>query len=167
MTINRSATVSAVSTAPSAIVLMPGGGDTQELMGPTVTFKTVGSQSDGQFLVMEATEPPGSGSSTQWHKVTTVILYVLEGKPTLQVGDDTTQLGPDGCVYVPPGTEYAIANKGDAPAKCPWIMSPAGMEDYIAEAMALVTSKASWPPADMSKLVALREKYDFFDPPVR
>ena len=29
----------------------------------------------------------------------------------------------------------------------------------------MVKSEPSWPPADMSKLLALRAKYDFFDPP--
>ena len=166
MSINRSTTVSDLSAAPSAIVLMPGGGDTRPVMGPTITFKTVGGQSDGQFLVMEATEQPGSGSPTNWHKVTTLIIFVLEGTFTLQVGDETTQLGPGGYAYLPPRTVYAITNRSDAPAKCLWITSPAGMEDYIAAAMEWVASEPAWPPADTSKLAALREKYDFFDPPV-
>ena len=164
MSINRSATVSNLAAAPSAVVLTPGGGDTRSVMGPTITFKTVGSQSDGQFLVMEATEQPGSGSPTQWHKLTT--LYILEGTITLQVGDETALLEPGGYAYLPPRTVYAITNRSNAPAKCLWITSPAGMEDYIADAMELVASEPAWPPADMSKLAALREKYDFFDPPV-
>ena len=167
MSINRSTTVSDISTAPSAIVLEPGGGAIHEIMGPTVTFKTVGSQSDDQFVVMEVTEQPGSGSPTQWHKATTVIIYVLEGTPTLQVGDETTQLGPGGYVYVPPRTTYAINNHSAALARTLWIVFPAGFERYIAESMALVANEPSWPPADVSKLIALREKYDFFDPPVR
>jgi glyoxylate utilization-related uncharacterized protein len=167
MSINRSRTVSDISAAPSAIVLEPGGGVIHEIMGPTVTFKTVGSQSDDQFVVMEATEQPGSGSPTQWHKATTVIIYVLEGTPTMQVGDETTQLGPGGYVYLPPRTTYAISNRSAAPAKTLWIVSPAGIERYIAEVMTLIANEPSWPPADMSKLIALREKYDFFDPPVR
>jgi hypothetical protein len=68
---------------------------------------------------------------------------------------------------VPPRTIYAISNHSAALAKTLWIVSPAGFERYIAESMALVANEPSWPPADMSKLIALREKYDFFDPPVR
>ena len=123
MSINRSATVSDLSAVPSAIVLTPGGGDTRSVMGPTITFKTVGGQSAGQFLVMEATEQPGSGSPTHWHKVTTLIIFVLEGTFTLQVGDETTLLEPGGYAYLPPRTVYAITNRSDA-AKCLWITSP-------------------------------------------
>lgn len=148
------------------IILPPGGGETMATVGPTLTFKTVGKQSNGQYLVMEGIEPPGSASPPQWHKVTTVIVYVLEGMPTLQVGDETHQVGPGGYAYVPPGTVHAIANQSDAPVRSLWIMSPAGMENYMAEAMELVANEPSWPPADMSRLIALRRKHDTFDPPV-
>ena len=63
-------------------------------VGMTVTFKTTGRQSEGQFTVLEVTEPPGSGSPTQWHKKTTLILYVLEGALTLRVGDEMIQAVP-------------------------------------------------------------------------
>ena len=145
---------------------MPGGGETHSIMGMTVTFKTTGHQSDGHFSALEATEPPGSGSPTQWHKKTTLILYVLEGTPTLRVGDATIQAGPGSYAYVPPGTIYTIANQSEAPVRYLVVYSPAWIENYIAEAIALVNSEPSWPPADMSKLIALRAKYDIYDPPV-
>ena len=158
MSINRA------SSTP--VALMPGDGETNSIRDMTITFKTTGRQSDGQFAVLEVTEPPGSGSPTQWHKATTLILYVLEGTPTLRIGEETLQVGPGGYAYVPPGTVYAIANQSDAPVRYLMLHSPAWIEDYIAEGIELVKSEPSWPPADMSNFLALRAKYDVFDPPV-
>ncbi len=158
MSINR-------SSSPS-VTLMPGGGEMHSIQNMTVTVKTTGRQSDGQFTALEVSEPPGSGSPTQWHKRTTLILYVLEGSLTLHVGDETFQTGPGGYAYVPPGTIYAIANQSAAPLRYLTVYSPAWIENYIAEAIELVKGEPSWPPEDMSKFIAMRAKYDVHDPPV-
>ena len=147
------------------VVLPPGGGETVSIGDMTVTFKTTGRQSDSQFTALEVTEPPGSGSPTQWHKLTTMILYVLEGTLTLRIGDETIQAGPGGYTYVPPGTVYAIANQGVAPMRYLMVHSPAWIENYIVEGIELVQSEPSWPPADMSKFIEMRAKYDVYDPP--
>lgn len=157
MSINRS--------APIPVVLPPGGGETLSILGMTVAFKTTGRQTGGQFSAIEVTEPPGSGSPIQYNKVFAMANYVLEGTTTLQIGDETLEIGPGGYAYLPPGTVYQFRNQSAAPVKYLTISSPAGLEEYIAEAVRLVESEPSWPPADMSKLSALRAKYHFYDPP--
>ena len=167
MSINRSAAVSIDQANPSAIVLMPGGGETLSGMGVTMAFMTVGAQSGGQWLVMEYTAPPQfSGPPPHWHKITTEIFYVLEGTLTLSAGDETIQAGPGGYAYVAPGTVHGFSNQTDAPAKYLLIASPAGLENYFRELADLIKDEPSWPPKDMGKVVALMAKYDTFAPPV-
>ena len=92
MSINRSVAVSTDQATPSAIVLMPGGGETVSGLGVTMAFKTVGAQSGGQWLALEYTAPPQfAGPPPHWHKVTTEIFFVLEGTLTLTAGDETIQ----------------------------------------------------------------------------
>lgn len=158
MSINRA--------GPSPTLLTSGGGDTLSIMGMTVAFKTTGRQTNGQFSAIEVTEPPGSGSPVTYNKVFAMANYVLEGTATLQVGDETLELGPGGYAYLPAGTVYQFRNQSAAPVKYLAISIPAGLDEYIAEAVRLVESEPSWPPADMSKLVALRAKYHFYDPPL-
>ena len=110
------------------------------------------------------TEPPGSASPVQYNQVFAMANYVLEGTATLQVGNEILELGPGGYAYLPAGTVYQFRNQSDAPVKYLMFSSPAGFDEYIAEAVRLVAGEPSWPPADMSKLVALRTKYHFFDP---
>lgn len=157
MSINRS--------SADPVVLMPGGGETISIMGMTVAFKTTGRQSGGQFSAIEVTEPPGSGSPVQYNQVFAMASYVLEGTATLQVGDETLELGPGGYAFLPAGTVYQFRNDSAAPVKYLTFISPAGLDEYIAAAAQLVESEPSWPPADMSGLVALRTKYHFYDPP--
>lgn len=162
---NRSVAVSTDPASASPIVLMPGGGETLSGMGMTMTFKTTGAQSGGQWLVMEYPAPPQfGGPPPHWHKVTTEIFYVLEGTLTLSAGDQTIQSGPGGYAYVPPGVVHTFSNQSDAPAKYLLIASPAGLENYFAEVKALLDEEPVWPPQDMSKLVALMAKYDTFAP---
>lgn len=167
MSINRSAAISGDPAAPSALLLMPGDGETLTGMGVTMSYKTTGAQSAGQWLVMEYTAPPQfSGPPPHWHKVTTEIFYVLDGTLTLSAGDAVIQAGPGGYAYVPPGTVHGFSNQTDAPATFLLIASPAGLENYFQELADLIKDETSWPPKDMSKVVALMAKYDTFAPPV-
>ena len=167
MSINRTAEVPIDQVSPSGIVLAPGGGDSHALVGVVLTFKTVGAQSGGRWLVMEYNAPPqASGPPPHWHKVTTEIFYVLEGTLTLSAGDATINAGPGGYAYVPPGTVHTFSNQTDAPVKFLAVASPAGLEDYFQELAELIKDETSWPPKDMSKIVALMAKYDTFAPPV-
>lgn len=152
-------------STPTPTVILPGGGETISIMGMTITFKTTGRQSGGQFAAIEVTEAPGSASPIQYNKVLAMANYVLEGTATLQIGDETFEIGPGGYAYVPPGAVYQFRNQSAAPVRYLTVCTPAGLDEYIAEAVRLVESEPSWPPADMSKLVALRTKYHFYDPP--
>ncbi|MCU0501949.1 MAG: cupin domain-containing protein [Anaerolineae bacterium] len=157
MSINRA------STTP--IVHAPNAGETLTALGVTITYKSVGAQTNGQWLVLEYTAPPQfAGPPPHWHKVTTEIFYVLEGVLTLRVGDETIQAGPGSYAYVPPGTVHAFSNQTDAPARYLLVASPAGLESYFAELAELVKTEPSWPPKDMGKVIALMAKYDTFPP---
>jgi quercetin dioxygenase-like cupin family protein len=152
----------------AATILPPGGGEAHSALGVTLTFKTVGEQSDDQFLVLEYAAPPQfSGPPPHWHKVTTEIFYVLEGALTLTVAGADTTMGPGGYGFVPPGTVHTFGNRSDAPARYLLVASPAGLEHYFVELRQLLEAEPSWPPQDMNKLVALMAKYDTFAPPAK
>ena len=65
---------------------------------------------------------------------------------------------------MPPGTVHGFSNQTDAPARFLLIASPAGLENYFQELAELIKDEPSWPPKDMSKVVALMAKYDTFPP---
>lgn len=153
------------STVFEALARMPGEGESVSMMGVTLTYKVVGAQSGGQWLVLEYSAPPQfAGPPPHMHKVTTEIFYVLAGELTVQAGKQTTRLAPGGFAFVPPGTVHAFSNQSDAPAKFLLVASPAGLENYFTELAEMLKQEPSWPPRDMSKVIALMAKYDTFAP---
>ncbi len=147
------------------ILLAPGGGQVFNAQGVSLTLKTTGADSGGQWFVMEYAAPPNfPGPPLHWHKLMTEIFYVLEGSMTFRVGEQTLEVGPGGYAYVPPGTVHGFSNPTDAPAKFFGIATPAILEQYFYEMMELVKNEPQWPPQDMGKLMALMAKYDTFAP---
>jgi quercetin dioxygenase-like cupin family protein len=154
--------------ARNGALLAAGGGETiSSALGVTLTFKTVGEQSGGQFLSLEYTAPPKlSGPPPHWHKVTTEIFYVLAGSLMLSLDGETLEVGPGGYAYVPPRTVHTFSNQSDAPAKFFLVASPSGLENYFSEASDMLKDEPSWPPQNMNRWIALMAKYDTFMPPV-
>jgi mannose-6-phosphate isomerase-like protein (cupin superfamily) len=146
-------------------ILVPGGGQVFNALGVSLTIKTTGSDSGGQWFVIEYNAPPNfPGPPPHWHKVMTEIFYVVEGSITFHVGEQTLEAGPGGYAFVPPGTVHRFSNQMDAPAKFLGIASPAILEQYFYEMMALVKNETQWPPEDMGKLITLMAMYDTFQP---
>lgn len=157
MSINRA--------AHAAYTLASGEGKSDSALGVTITFKTVGEQSAGQFLALEYAAPAGfQGPPAHWHKVTTEIFYVLEGALALTANGETMTLGPGGYAFVPPGVVHTFGNPNDAPARFFMVASPAGLENYFVELRDLIKHEPQWPPKDMRKVVELMAKYDTFAP---
>lgn len=144
------------------IVFAPGEGQPFNAFGVSILLKTNGSQSDGQWFVLEGTAPPRSpGAAPHWHKVTTEILVVLEGEMTFHLGGRSRKVGAGGYAFVPPGAVHSFANETDAPVTYLGIATPAQIEGYFYELMARV-QREDWPPTDMNEVLALMEKYDSY-----
>lgn len=70
----------------------------------------------GKFGVNLTELAPGAASSEfHWHSAQEEFVYVLEGWPTLRVGDTETELAPGDCVGFPAdtGTGHRLVNDSD------------------------------------------------------
>lgn len=159
--------ISSNNLAIAPQIVPSGEGSTLSAYGVDITYKLVGKNSGGNWLVLEYAGPPRfTGPAPHWHKVTTEHFYVLEGSLTVQVDGQTSEIDAGGYAFVPPGIVHTFSNETDAPAKFLLITTPAGLEDYFAEMDGLLANEPEWPLKDMSKVVALMAKYDSFAPPV-
>lgn len=148
------------------VIVRAGDGEEQSAFGVTTKALTTGAQSDGKWLVLEYVAPPGfAGPPPHIHKVMTEIFYVLDGVLTMGVDGQVAHLSRGGCAYVPPGVVHRFSNETAEPVTFLVVTSPAGFEHYFAELRELIKHEPSWPPKDMSKLVALMAKYDIFPAP--
>jgi len=62
----------------------------------------------------EARLPPGGSTQGHHHVKTEEIYYILEGQATMQVGEETRDVGPGDAIAIPPGVYHMITNRGDS-----------------------------------------------------
>ena len=58
----------------------------------------------------EARLPPGGSTIPHRHLKTEEIYYILEGRGSMQVGDETQAVGPGDAIAIPPGSLHRITN---------------------------------------------------------
>ena len=148
------------------VTLPPGEGKTISVTGVSVSFKAVSENTDGAWTLIEYTAPPRfSGPPPHWHKVMVEGFYVLEGTLTICLDERTVKGGPGSFFLVQTGVVHTFSNAEEAPCKFLVFISPAGLEKYFEELAELIKNEPIWPPADMSKVMALAMKYDTHFPP--
>jgi mannose-6-phosphate isomerase-like protein (cupin superfamily) len=153
------------SETVETVVQFPGQGASLDLHGNRVTILTSGSQTAGQWSVLEFSAVPHfPGPSPHWHANTTAAFYVLEGTLTLSMDGERIQAPAGSFVQIAPGTVHKYRNATANPVRFLMFLSPAGFEHYFEALSALVASEAVWPPADEGKLERLTARFDQHPP---
>src|SRR4028118_1467044 len=130
------------------------------LLGVNITFLASAQDTGGQWSLLEYTAPPQfKGPAPHWHRQTTEAFYIVEGQLCMQIGERVFEAQPGSFVLVAPGEPHVWSNPQTAPCKFLVFVSPSGLENYFEEVAKLMQTEATWPPADMSKVVALAEKF--------
>ena len=57
----------------------------------------------------------GASTTRHYHPRAEEIYYVTSGRGLMQIGAETTELGPGDAVAIPPGQVHQITNIGDVP----------------------------------------------------
>jgi quercetin dioxygenase-like cupin family protein len=99
--------------------------------GPTPLVHLRGEHSNGELAVIETTPAPGAGPPLHHHDFDEAF-YVLEGRLTFRLGDETVTAGPGELIFAPRGVDHTFANLGDSAARQLIICAPAGFERYFA-----------------------------------
>jgi len=153
-------------SGPLAQVLGPGEGRSLAAVGVAVLLKSAAADTDGRWTLYEYTAPPRfAGPPPHWHKQTDEAFFVLEGTMRFNVAGETTDVQAGGYARVPPGVVHGFSNPTDEPSRFLGLIVPGGFEKYWEELGEMMASEPTWPPADMSPVIALMEKYDGFLPP--
>ena len=147
-----------------AITVAPGAGSRTWLLGDTYTLKLSGAQTGGAFALLEAIVPPGGGPPPHIHYAEDETFIILEGEIVFTT-DAGTIAAPTGTViHVPKGTKHSYATVGTVPVHMLFLYVPAGMEAMFDEIGTPAQSGIAAPPsspADVAKLLAVAEKYNF------
>lgn len=124
-----------------------------------VRLRLLAQAPDQPVSITDNVVPPGfPGPVRHRHARMTDIFYVLEGELAIEIGDEWRVLGPGSFVLVPPGIAHTFANRGSVPARVLNIQQPAGLEQYLKEAVRRMVDGHPWSPAEMAEIAA---QYDF------
>lgn len=67
---------------------------------------------------------PGQAQKVHAHAGSDKVYYVVEGAPTLTIGDDQRRLAPGELAYAAPGVAHGVRNETDRRAVCLVFMAP-------------------------------------------
>ena len=123
----------------------PGDGERLWFLGPLATIKLPGEASDGRFALIEFVFPRWASPPLHTHPQDESY-FVLEGRLTLQVGDERFELGAGGAAVVPGGVGHTFRVDSDT-ARVLVLSTPAGIERMIRDGAAAARS-ATLPPPD-------------------
>ena len=104
-------------------------------MGPgQIVIKATSEDTAGSFFLSETSLEGGfPGPPPHTHETLHDMFYVLEGRLTMRLGDDTLELGPGGFVCVPPGEVHTFSNPGTERVRFLNFNTPGGWERYMRE----------------------------------
>lgn len=68
--------------------------------------------------------PPGAKQTLRSHEEAEQVYVVVRGSGTMSVAGDTQRVGEGDLILVPPATDHAIANDGDAALAFVSVQSP-------------------------------------------
>ncbi|MBI1877931.1 MAG: cupin domain-containing protein [Chloroflexi bacterium] len=152
----------------AGFVYLPGEGKAVSVAGEVITFKAVSEDTNGAFALLEFNVPPHfAGPPLHWHKKEYEGFYILSGTITLQLEERIVKAPAGSFALMSPGVVHTFSNKEDVPATFLALVSPGGLEGLFEELAASMQQETTWPPADMSKYIALNTKYGVYPPSVR
>jgi mannose-6-phosphate isomerase-like protein (cupin superfamily) len=139
---------------------------TLEFFGARLSLLITGHDTEGQWCLLDYTAPPNyAGPPLHWHKEIRELFYVLEGRLTIRLDQDTKELSPGELALVPPGVVHSFTNPTEEPVRFLIHLTPAGFEEYFIGLAELVQKSPTWPPEDRSELIALSGRFDQYPPP--
>jgi len=117
-----------------------------------------GSQTKGEWSLIELTEMPGS--KTAWHRHTfDQAYYVQEGVVTFKADEKSYDLPAGGYIFIPRGTPHGHANVGTVPIRVLLTNAPAGFEQYFEARAALLKQLSPTHPDFQKRMSELRLRH--------
>ncbi|HYL36401.1 MAG TPA: cupin domain-containing protein [Bryobacteraceae bacterium] len=93
-----------------------------------------GAETGGAFFMAEACVAPGGGPPPHVHSREDESFYLQQGTLALQVGGKGLNASAGDFIHIPRGSVHSFKNVGEETAKLLVVATPAGIENFFAEA---------------------------------
>ena len=132
-------------------------GQQRWFFGMLAEVKASAADTAGAYTLVEITAPAGLESPLHVHHREDEGFYVLDGSVTVQVGDETVELGAGRHAFGPRGIPHRFTIGPDG-ARMLWLLTPGGFEELIDEASVpaerpTVPPPTVMPPEDAAEIV--------------
>jgi mannose-6-phosphate isomerase-like protein (cupin superfamily) len=122
-------------------------GQQRWFFGMLAEVKASAADTGGRYTLVEITAPPGLQAPLHVHYREDEGFYVLDGTVTVQVDEETVELGPGQHAYGPRDVPHRFTVGPDG-ARMLWVLVPGGFEDLV-EAASVPAETATVPPASV------------------
>ena len=130
------------STLPKSLT-----GQQYWFFGMLAEIKASAADTNGQYALVEITAPAGLQTPLHVHYREDEGFYVLEGSITIEVGEETVEVGAGQHAYGPRDIPHRFTVGPDG-ARMIWVLAPSGFEDFIAD-VSVPAESATIPPASV------------------
>jgi mannose-6-phosphate isomerase-like protein (cupin superfamily) len=125
--------------------------------GMLAEIKASAADTGGRYSLVEITAPAGLQTPLHVHYRDDEGFYVLEGSVTIEVGEETVEVGAGQHAFGPRDVPHRFTVGPDG-AHMIWVLAPGGFEDFIAEvsvpaAAPTVPPASVVPPEDAAEIV--------------
>jgi mannose-6-phosphate isomerase-like protein (cupin superfamily) len=129
------------------VVVHADGGEARWWFGGLAVIRATAADTGGQMTIVEMTEPPGHEAPLHVHHREDEAFFILEGSATIQVGDETFELGAGGYAFGPRDIphKYTIGDQG---CRMLFICTPGGFEKLVRDMSEPAGSRTLPPPSD-------------------
>jgi mannose-6-phosphate isomerase-like protein (cupin superfamily) len=115
--------------------------------GMLAEIKASAAETGGQYTLVEITAPAGLQTPLHVHYRDDEGFYVLDGSVTIEVGEETVELGPGEHGYGPRNVPHRFT-VGPEGARMIWVLTPGGFDGFI-EDVSVPAEQPAVPPADV------------------
>lgn len=123
----------------------PGSGERLWFLGTLATIRVPGHASAGRFALIEFLFPKHASPPRHTHPQDESYV-VLDGRLTIEAGEDRFTLGPGGVAVVPMGVPHTFRVDSDG-ANVLVLSTPAGLEDMVRDG-SVPAAEPTLPPPD-------------------
>jgi mannose-6-phosphate isomerase-like protein (cupin superfamily) len=132
-------------------------GQQRWFFGMLAEVKASAADTGGRYTLVEITAPAGLQAPLHIHYREDEGFYVIEGSVTVQVGEETAEIGAGRHVFGPRDIPHRFT-VGPEGARMIWVLTPGGFEDLIDEASVpaarpTVPPPSVAPPANAAEIV--------------
>jgi len=140
----------------NSYVSLSGEGKKLNILGHTAYLKLQRPASKGQYYIMEVHTPPGLGIPPHMHDREEEMIYIIEGKYAITIGDQLYELNTGDHIFFPKHIPHAFQNVGDTTGRTLWTIVPgSNFEDFFEDLNELSTS----PNPPMDKIISTFGQY--------